>query len=339
MTTVKGFKKSNLVTSISPDRFHLILFPTEECNFRCVYCYEDFAVGNMPPWLVDAVKALIKNKIENLKVFNLSWFGGEPLVAKKTVLELSEYAYQLAQENDCKLVGEMTTNGFLLDVKTLTKLVALKQRSFQISIDGDQKEHDLTRVTKNGRGSFDKIWQRLVDASNTDLDFNIMLRIHLTALNIESVKQFCKRYEQVLANDGRFNLFFKAIENLGGDNQEQLSKLKPGELRELAHELQQKYAPVDTNFNYICYASKPNSLAVRANGNLNKCTVALQEDVNNIGKINPDGSIEVNNKKFSTWINGFSTLDSWQMSCPHSYIQAQANKPKFESDIDIVQVA
>ncbi len=339
MTAVQGFNEKSLVRSISPEMFHLILFPTEECNFRCVYCYEDFAVGNMKPWLVDAVKSLLQKKIPELKILDLSWFGGEPLVAKNLVFEIAEYANQLSQEHGCKLMGEMTTNGFLLDVKTLTRLVNLKQRSFQISIDGAQEVHDTTRVTRNGKGSFARIWQRLSDAAKTDLDFHITLRVHLTALNVDSVKEFCELYEQELAGDERFRLFFKAIENLGGDNQQELVKLKPGELRKVASELQNKYAPVNSEYKYICYASKPNSLAIRANGNLNKCTVALQEDVNNIGKINPDGTIEVNNKKFATWINGFSTLDSWQMGCPHSYMQSQASKPKFESDIEVTQVA
>ena len=64
---IKGFSKKQLLNSLSNEKFQLIIFPTEQCNFRCVYCYEDFEIGKMPRWLVDATKVLIKNKMPKLK--------------------------------------------------------------------------------------------------------------------------------------------------------------------------------------------------------------------------------------------------------------------------------
>ena len=49
---------------------------------------------------------------------------------------------------------------------------------------------------------------------------------------------------------------------------------------------------------YICYASKPNSLAIRSNGNLNKCTVALNENINSVGSINKDGTLSINEQNY-----------------------------------------
>lgn len=76
--------------------------------------------------------------------------------------------------------------------------------------------------------------------------------------------------------------------------------------------------------NYICYAGKPNSLGIRANGSLNKCTVALSDDRNSVGKINKDGTLTLNNERYSSWIKGFTTLDSWQMGCPLSYMNSHS---------------
>lgn len=326
---VKGFSKQDIASSLSNEKFQLILFPTEQCNFRCVYCYEDFEIGKMPDWLIKATKTLIKNKMKNLKFLYLNWFGGEPLLAKDIVFEIAEYAQNLAKKNGCKVLGDLTTNGFLLDVKTLTRLVELKQNSFQISIDGDKESHDTTRLTRNGKGSFDKIWSRLLDAAATDLDFKITLRIHITDLNHASVLKFCKRYDETLFNDSRFQLFFKAIDNLGGDNQDTIQILTSKKTaKDLVKELTNHYSDKSKNISkkghYICYAGKPNSLGIRANGNINKCTVALDDDRNNIGKINPDGTLTLNNEKFSTWIKGFTTLDSWQMGCPLSYMNSNS---------------
>jgi len=341
MHTLKGFNARELKFAVSPERFHLIMFPTEQCNFRCVYCYEDFSVGKMPEWVVNATKTLLAKKIPQLRILELSWFGGEPLLAKDIMLDLAQFAHDLAQQHGCVLMGETTTNGSLLDVGTLTRLVALKQTRFQISIDGAKDVHDKTRLTRNGRGSFARIWRRLIDAAATELDFHITVRVHVTSQNQASVEEFCQLYSQHLAQDPRFSLFFKAIENLGGDNQAQVLQLSDaGAPRKVAALLQERYDPKPSAEHYICYAAKPNSLAIRANGSLNKCTVALQDDKNQIGKINPDGSLEIHQQKFSTWIQGFTRLDSWSMGCPHSYLDAQ--KPKkavYNNDIDIVQVA
>lgn len=341
MDEYNGFSEIDLKRAITPEIFNLILFPTEDCNFRCVYCYEDFSIGTMPDWVVNATKELLNNKVPKIKMLQLNWFGGEPLMAKKTLLDISQHAYDLCQENQCGISGHLTTNAFNLDVKTLTQLVNLKQNRFQISLDGAKEHHDTTRLTRNGRGSFDKIWKRITDALSTDLKFHFQLRVHLTALNVDKIQEFCEFYEKEVAGDPRVSLFFKCIEDLGGeDNKDSLSKLGAGELRQIATELQNKYQPPTSNSNYICYASKPNSLAIRANGNIGKCTVALSDDTNHLGKINPDGSIEINQQKFSTWVKGFSTLDKWQLGCPHSYITAQKKQKKSSSgDIDIVQVA
>jgi len=38
----------------------LILMPAEQCNFRCIYCYEDFTIGKMSKTTIEAIKQLIR---------------------------------------------------------------------------------------------------------------------------------------------------------------------------------------------------------------------------------------------------------------------------------------
>lgn len=49
--------------------FQLIILPTEQCNFRCVYCYESFIRGEMKPSVIQSVKNLIDQRIPTLKTF------------------------------------------------------------------------------------------------------------------------------------------------------------------------------------------------------------------------------------------------------------------------------
>ena len=62
--------------------WHLIINPTQDCNFRCWYCYEKHPKSKMQPETVERIKKLIRNIFEQheVKHFMLGWFGGEPLM-------------------------------------------------------------------------------------------------------------------------------------------------------------------------------------------------------------------------------------------------------------------
>jgi hypothetical protein len=47
VTLPNGFTRRQIAEAISPRIQELILLPTEKCNFRCTYCYEDFDLGKM----------------------------------------------------------------------------------------------------------------------------------------------------------------------------------------------------------------------------------------------------------------------------------------------------
>ncbi|OBS07518.1 hypothetical protein BAX55_02700 [Acinetobacter baumannii] len=78
--------------------FELILYPTEQCNFRCSYCYENFEIGRMLPEVVESVKNLIDNRLDVVDHLHLSWFGGEPLIAKDILLDIANYAFNESQK-------------------------------------------------------------------------------------------------------------------------------------------------------------------------------------------------------------------------------------------------
>jgi uncharacterized protein len=67
---------------------------------------------------------------------------------------------------------------------------------------------------------------------------------------------------------------------------------------------------------YVCYAAKPNSLLIRANGRIGKCTVAFQDARNDLGYLADDGTVVVNNDKLRPWLRGFERLDPETVGCP-----------------------
>lgn len=67
---------------------------------------------------------------------------------------------------------------------------------------------------------------------------------------------------------------------------------------------------------YICYAARPNSMIIRANGRIGKCTVALDDQRNDLGFLAPDGTVVINNQKILPWLRGLETLDDREAGCP-----------------------
>ncbi len=313
-----------LIEAINPKSLSLIILPTEKCNFRCTYCYEDFQVGRMSSDKILAIKRLLQSRIDSLRQLKLGWFGGEPLAASDIVLELSEFAQNLCQEHGVKLLaGDITTNGSLLDEALLRKLVALNQRIFQISLDGWQAGHDNTRRHGSGGGTFDSIWSTLLMMRQTDLNFATTIRIHLTDINIESVKQLAHAIVKEFSADKRFDVFLKPIENLGGPNAAHISTLSKADRITALAEIERILEPiqhidaVSSHANgYICYASKPNNLVIRANGQIAKCTVAFDDPKNQIGTLQDDGTLSLNNQKLSYWFRGLADRDEDILSCP-----------------------
>ena len=86
MNLPKGVTEEQIGSCLTPRLQELIILPTEKCNFRCTYCYEDFLIGKMPPAIERGVKALIDRRSDSLDRLEISWFGGEPLLAADVVL-------------------------------------------------------------------------------------------------------------------------------------------------------------------------------------------------------------------------------------------------------------
>jgi uncharacterized protein len=323
--------KSKMLSLLSNHFLELIIFPTEQCNFRCIYCYEDFAIGKMKTLTIFAIKNLIKHRLPELDVLKISWFGGEPLVAKDIIYDVAQFIQnQQKKYPRLKYISGMTTNAYTLNLHTLQKLITSGITDFQISLDGTSETHDQSRVRLNGGKSFDVIWKNLLQAKSTTLGFNFLLRLHLTTSNYDSIKKLIDKIKLEL-NDPRFKIFLKPIENLGGPNAD---KFKAIDRSLQAQQITTLHTLIGSDFlktlsdkvPYVCYAAQPNSLIIRANGTIAKCTVALNDERNKIGKINADGSITVDNVKLSLWTRGIKSQNLTQLACPYNLLPPITSK-------------
>ena len=325
-----NFKK-NYIRSSSDGYMQLTILPTEKCNFRCVYCYEDFKIGKMNRDTIAGIKALLSKSAPELKKLQIQWFGGEPTLNKAGVIEISEHIVSLQKRYGFQYGAHMTTNAYLLDQQTLKTFVALGIDDYQISLDGMPEQHNTTRKQINGKGTFDTIWQNLCSFQETDEEFKIVFRLHVMEKNAESMLALSKMIKAQFGHDNRYMSFIRNIANLGGANESRVDQYVPEKekLAQLIDEMKSIMASdthvactKPTKDPYICYAAKPRHLTIRADGSLAKCTVMFDDDRNSLGKINPDGSLDIDGEKFDVWTRGFSSLNLSELACPKTNIPA-----------------
>lgn len=305
--------------TLNPHYLELIILPTERCNFRCVYCYEDFAIGRMKPEIIQSIKNLVDERTRDLSVLKIAWFGGEPLAAPDIVSDLTSYIRDKCAANNVRFISDMTTNAYRLELTLFKKLVDLGITSYQVTLDGLKDSHDITRPLASGGGTFDQIWANLIAMQDTDLEFSITVRLHVTRQNIDTIEAAHAEIQRTFGSDRRFSIFIKAIENLGGaktaadavPNKDKMTELETRFAVLAAHS-------VTLEDGYICYAARPNSFVIRADGTIAKCTVAFKSDANDLGKIKPNGGMELNVEKLRRWFKGYETLDKDELCCPVS---------------------
>jgi uncharacterized protein len=220
------------------------------------------------------------------------------------------------------LVSDITTNGSLLTVPLLERLVALGVSDYQITFDGPRRFHDRRRVRAGGAATFDTIWGRLEDASRSASPFRIQVRLHVDRDNEAAIPEFLEAFVSAFGHDERFNLFIRGLSRLGGPRDESLPILE-GEsrsvtiesLRNRARDLGIRLAPVPEH-STICYAARGNSFIVRADGRINKCTVALDHPANQVGTIGEDGALQLRAEAVRPWMRGLFSGDRGLMACP-----------------------
>lgn len=173
--------------SFTSDSLGIILCPTLACNFACPYCYEKDLPNNvMQENIQNQLVDFINKHIGKCKSMTLNWHGGEPLIAFKTIKQIYSKL-----ENEVKLPishSAMVSNGYLLNEEICTYLSEKKLNYLQITIDGDKKTHNKTRILKNGASSFERIIENIDMAAELMPNCNIGIRTNIGKLNREEYK-------------------------------------------------------------------------------------------------------------------------------------------------------
>ena len=173
-----------LNSRFNSDYLALTIAPTNDCQFKCVYCYEKDVITS--EYMTDEVQGklveLLERRKNTIKSFQIVWYGGEPLLAFKIIENLSAHFIRICEDNGIIYSSSMITNGYLLNEELLSKLSEIKVTSLQITIDGMPEVHDKMRPHKDGHGTFETIINNL--KNGYDLLPQVSLRINIDKDNI-----------------------------------------------------------------------------------------------------------------------------------------------------------
>ncbi|MDP9121131.1 MAG: radical SAM protein [Acidobacteriota bacterium] len=318
-----GFGQQHYRTDI----LQLILLASEDCNFRCQYCYEEFARGTMQPRVRSGIKKLVEKRIAGLRNLSISWFGGEPLYGFPAIEELAPFFLAAAEEHNLKFSSNMTTNGYLLTPEVADKLFAWNIRSFQITVDGPPDEHDRNRPTRDGQGSFAAIYENLEALHRRADDFAIDLRFNFDRQSGQRAAELLGLFESAFSGDTRFKLRFRPIGKWGGPNDAQLNVCGTDEAASLQLEMKREarkrglsladdIVHVQGLGAQVCYAARPYNFIIGATGKLMKCTIDLDmHDRNVIGQLTDEGDMEIDRDKFALWTEPAFEKDTQCQKC------------------------
>jgi uncharacterized protein len=315
--------QQDILSCIANDRLHLILMSTEACNFRCTYCYEDFRHKRMEPWVVRGVKKFLSRRAPELRLLEISWFGGEPTLTPDIIEDIMRHVQGLLSSNpQIQLKTDMTTNAYLLDRRCFERMLALGIGHFQISFDGPQEWHDRKRVLAGGHGTFRRIWTNVLAMQRLPGDFTVTVRLHIDRENHAALRDFIDAYSRVFGTDSRFRLFLRTLSCLGGPNDSRLPVFDDVQGRDAVRQLAKYAASLKLRHvtieqhSSVCYASRANSFLVRSDGRLGKCTVALEHPNNHVGAIREDGNLEEIASKMYMWMRGLWDQNEELLECP-----------------------
>ncbi|WP_029544490.1 radical SAM protein [Selenomonas sp. AB3002] len=186
----------------SPLGLSLTIAPTLACNFRCTYCFEKHVNNSMNIETQNAIIMFIEKKVQYLKELAVTWYGGEPFLAKETIADLSDKIMELCKKHGVNYRSAMITNGSLITEDAVDFLKKNRIHFIQVTLDGPQVIHDSRRISLSGKSTFKTIVKNVDMLLKNDIEVSIRVNIdqknenHIPEL-LSSLKEDMEYYKKV----------------------------------------------------------------------------------------------------------------------------------------------
>jgi hypothetical protein len=172
---------------------NLTILPTFSCNLTCPYCFIRKKPGIMTPKVADAIAEWVKRAFRPKRWLNVTWFGGEPLLAKGVITRLTKSLADVCREWRGGYTADLISNGYYLD-QIIDNIENWGLRSVQVTLDGDREPHDALRRRRQGGGTFDRVAENIERFCRASHHCGFTLRVNCTDDNYASAFGLLKRF-------------------------------------------------------------------------------------------------------------------------------------------------
>lgn len=278
------------IKSINDNHLHLVINPTDSCNFKCIYCYECDSNSFMSTEIQDDIINFVKKEIHKFKGLKVSWFGGEPLLAMDTIEKLSRAFIEICAKTKRSYIATITTNGYLLSIENFMKLLDYRVIHYQITLDGIKLIHDRQRPLKSGKGTFDKIIENLYNIKEkcNRAIYTISLRTNYTKDVLPYLDEYLDLIETKFMNNRHFDILIRPADDWGGERVKSSTSILFGNNKDYIREVFNKMHGRQLSFKLMkgffdpggnfCYAAQLNSYSINSQGEISKCTTDLKNN-------------------------------------------------------------
>jgi uncharacterized protein len=275
---------------------NLTLAPTMDCNFSCPYCFETKEKGIMPDHTVKNVINFIANSLRiGIKHINLTWFGGEPLLAVPVIKEIYEKLKEV--KNSVTIFQNIITNGYLLTDDNLKILEMCEINNIQLSMDGIFEHHNKKRFTKTDKDTFSTIIKNIENYIEKDYKMTLSIRVGIDGENVNQYEEIHRFYTDRYGKNDKIKIYPAFIvDTTKGENKNTIkNEMIKFEFKKL---LVKEFS--DTKFIYPtdtiseCAIRNNNAWAIDSNANVYKCWEIMGNTDYKVGKLTEEG-IEITN--------------------------------------------
>ena len=183
---MKNILMGTLPRQFADGNYQSVMFSvTEDCNLRCKYCYMT-GKNEFKRISFETAKKIVDYALSvEPKYDAVAWefIGGEPTLEMDLIDKIADYAkrkmFELRHIWFNQYIFNIGTNGILYDSPEMQSFIKKNAThvTVGITIDGNEKKHDLQRVTKESIGSYKQVirniplWLNQMSGSTTKVTF------------------------------------------------------------------------------------------------------------------------------------------------------------------------